>query len=103
MNRNRSLKAEMLFRLIIPLILFVIFDGILSYFVTLHYVDEAYDRWLLDSAESLIQEIKVREGKVSIDLPDAALEIFKWDEGDKTFFKITSSSNEMLAGDPSVT
>ena len=50
MNKNRSLKAEMLFRLIIPLILFVIFDGILSYFVTLHYVDEAYDRWLLDSA-----------------------------------------------------
>ena len=102
MNRNRSLKAEMLFRLIIPLILFVIFDGILSYFVTLHYVDEAYDRWLLDSAESLIQEIKVREGKVSIDLPDVALEIFKWDEGDKTYFKITSSTNEVLAGDQSV-
>ena len=102
MNKNRSLKAEMLFRLIIPLILFVILDGILSYFVTLHYVDEAYDRWLLDSAESLIQEIKVREGKVSIDLPDAALEIFKWDEGDKTYFKITSSTNEVLAGDQSV-
>lgn len=102
MNKNRSLKAEMLFRLIIPLILFVILDGILSYFVTLHYVDEAYDRWLLDSAESLIQEIKVREGKVSIDLPDAALEIFKWDEGDKTYFKITSSINEVLAGDQTV-
>ena len=102
MNKNRSLKAEMLFRLIIPLILFVILDGILSYFVTLHYVDEAYDRWLLDSAESLIQEIKVREGKVSIDLPDAALEIFKWDDGDKTYFKITSSTNEVLAGDQSV-
>jgi two-component system sensor histidine kinase TctE len=102
MNKNRSLKAEMLFRLIIPLILFVILDGILSYFVTLHYVDEAYDRWLLDSAESLIQEIKVREGKVSIDLPDVALEIFKWDEGDKTYFKITSSTNEVLAGDQSV-
>ncbi len=102
MNKNRSLKAEMLFRLIIPLILFVILDGILSYFVTLHYVDEAYDRWLLDSAESLIQEIKVREGKVSIDLPDVALEIFKWDEGDKTYFKITSSINEVLAGDQTV-
>ena len=102
MNKNRSLKAEMLFRLIIPLILFVILDGILSYFVTLHYVDEDYDRWLLDSAESLIQEIKVREGKVSIDLPDVALEIFKWDEGDKTYFKITSSTNEVLAGDQSV-
>jgi two-component system, OmpR family, sensor histidine kinase TctE len=99
MNKNRSLKTEMLFRLAIPLIFFVIFDATLSYFVTLHYVDEAYDRWLLDSAKSLTQEIKVREGKVFVELPTAALEIFKWDEQDKTNFKITSSEQKMLAGD----
>jgi two-component system, OmpR family, sensor histidine kinase TctE len=102
MHKNRSLKTEMLFRLIIPLIIFVIFDAVLSYFVTLHYVDEAYDRWLLDSARSLTQEIKVREGKVFVELPAAALEIFKWDEQDKTYFKITSSEQEMIAGDPLV-
>ena len=99
MNRNRSLKTEMLFRLVIPLILFVIFDAVLSYFVTLHYVDEAYDRWLLDSARSLTQEIKVRNGRVFVELPTAALEIFKWDEQDKTYFKITTSEQEILAGD----
>lgn len=99
MNKNRSLKTEMLFRLVIPLIFFVIIDAVLSYFVTLHYVDEAYDRWLLDSARSLTQEIKVREGKVVVELPAAALEIFKWDEQDKTYFKITSSEQEILAGD----
>ncbi|OYV15817.1 MAG: two-component system, OmpR family, sensor histidine kinase TctE, partial [Methylococcaceae bacterium NSM2-1] len=99
MHKNRSLKTEMLFRLVIPLIFFVIIDAVLSYFVTLHYVDEAYDRWLLDSARSLTQEIKVREGKVFVELPAAALEIFKWDEQDKTYFKITSSEQEMLAGD----
>ena len=65
----------------------------------MHYVDEAYDRWLLDSARSLVQEIKVREGKVLVELPAAALGIFKWDEQDKTYFKITSSEQEMLAGD----
>jgi two-component system sensor histidine kinase TctE len=99
MHKNRSLKTEMLFRLVIPLIFFVIIDAVLSYFVTLHYVDEAYDRWLLDSARSLTQEIKVREGKVVVELPAAALEIFKWDEQDKTYFKITSSEQEILAGD----
>jgi len=99
MHKNRSLKTEMLFRLVIPLIFFVIIDAVLSYFVTLHYVDEAYDRWLLDSARSLTQEIKVREGRVFVELPAAALEIFKWDEQDKTYFKITSSEQEMLAGD----
>jgi two-component system sensor histidine kinase TctE len=99
MNKTRSLKTEMLFRLVMPLIFFVIIDAVLSYFVTLHYVDEAYDRWLLDSARSLTQEIKVREGKVFVELPAAALEIFKWDEQDKTYFKITSSEQETLAGD----
>ncbi len=99
MHKNRSLKTEMLFRLVIPLIFFVIIDAVLSYFVTLHYVDEAYDRWLLDSARSLTQEIKVREGKVFIELPAAALEIFKWDEQDKTYFKISSSEQNLLAGD----
>ena len=102
MNKNRSLKTEMLFRLVIPLIFFVIIDAVLSYFVTLHYVDEAYDRWLLDSARSLTQEIKVREGKVFVELPAAALEIFKWDEQDKTYFKISSSEQNLLAGDKHV-
>ncbi|MDD5461494.1 MAG: sensor histidine kinase N-terminal domain-containing protein [Methylococcales bacterium] len=99
MHKNRSLKTEILFRLVIPLIFFVIFDAVLSYFVTLHYVDDAYDRWLLDSARSLTQEIKVREGKVFVELPTAALEIFKWDDQDKTYFKINSSEQEILAGD----
>ena len=102
MYKNRSLKTEMLFRLVIPLIFFVVIDAVLSYFVTLHYVDEAYDRWLLDSARSLTQEIKVQEGKVVVELPTAALEIFKWDEQDKTYFKITTSEQEILAGDPLV-
>jgi len=93
---------EMLFRLVIPLIFFVITDAVLSYFVTLHYVDQAYDRWLLDSARSLTQEIKIREGNVVVELPAAALEIFKWDEQDKTYFKITSSEQNIIAGDPLV-
>ena len=99
MNKNRSLKTEILFRLVIPLIFFVIIDAVLSYFVTLHYVDEAYDRWLLDSARSLTQEIKAQEGRIIVELPSAALEIFKWDEQDKTYFKIISSVQQMLAGD----
>ncbi len=102
MNKNRSLKTEILFRLVIPLIFFVMVDAVLSYFVTLHYVDQAYDRWLLDSARSLAQEIKVQQGKVVVELPPAALEIFKWDEEDKTYFKIISTEQETLAGDQNV-
>jgi two-component system sensor histidine kinase TctE len=98
-NKKRSLKTEILLRLSIPLILFIGIESVLSYFVTLHHVDVAYDRWLLDSARSLTQEVKVREGNVFVELPPAALEIFKWDESDKTYFKIISEEKGMLAGD----
>jgi len=98
-NKQRSLKTEILLRLAVPLIFFISVESVLSYFVTLHHVDVAYDRWLLDSARSLTQEIKAREGKVFVELPPAALEIFKWDESDKTYFKIISADKGMLAGD----
>jgi two-component system sensor histidine kinase TctE len=98
-NRQRSLKTEILLRLAIPLILFISIESVLSYFVTLHHVDVAYDRWLLDSARSLTQEIKVRDSKIFVELPPAALEIFKWDEVDKTYFKIISEQQGILAGD----
>ncbi|MDP1664704.1 MAG: sensor histidine kinase N-terminal domain-containing protein [Methylobacter sp.] len=99
MNKQRSLKTEILLRLAIPLIFFISIESVLSYFVTLHHVNVAYDRWLLDSARSLTQEIKVHKGEVVVELPPAALEIFKWDESDKTYFKIISEQKGMITGD----
>jgi two-component system sensor histidine kinase TctE len=97
--KNSSLKSGFILRLIIPLIFFMTVEAVLSYFITWHYVDTAYDRWLLDSADSLMQEIKVKNNKVSVELPASALEIFKWDDSDKTYFKIISAEQGIIAGD----
>ncbi|SJM91177.1 Sensor protein QseC [Crenothrix polyspora] len=99
MLKSRSLKTGILFRLIIPLIFFISLESVLSYFVTLHYVDKTYDGWLLDSARSLAQEIKVKDADILVELPPAALEIIKWDDLDKTYFKISSRAKGLLAGD----
>jgi two-component system, OmpR family, sensor histidine kinase TctE len=94
-----SLKSGFILRLIIPLFFFMTIEAGLSYFITWHYVNTAYDRWLLDSALSLIQEISVEDTKVTVNLPKSALEIFKWDESDKTYFKIISAEQGVIAGD----
>jgi two-component system, OmpR family, sensor histidine kinase TctE len=99
MPKRKSLRKAILLRLLVPLILFITCETVLSYYVTLHYVDKTYDRWLLDSANSLAQEIKVSHAKVLVELPLAALEIVRWDEQDKTFFKINSKNRGLLAGD----
>ncbi|WP_305908892.1 sensor histidine kinase N-terminal domain-containing protein [Methylomarinum sp. Ch1-1] len=99
MNKPASLKTTIISRLIIPVILFLTIETVLSYFVTLHYVDVAYDRWLLDSANSLTQEVKVIDDDVYANLTTTAMEIFKWDEVDKTYFKIIAENKGVLAGD----
>ncbi len=102
MNKVTSLKTAIAYRLTVPVIIFIILETALSYFVTLHYVEKAYDRWLLDSAHSLVQEVKVIDNSISVKLSDAALEIFKWDDIDTTFFKINSEQKELIAGDLSL-
>jgi len=97
--KNNSLKSGFILRLIIPLLFFMTVEAGLSYLITWHYVDTAYDRWLLDSAWSLEQEIKVKNHKARVELPASALEMFKWDEADKTYFKIISAEQGVIAGD----
>jgi two-component system sensor histidine kinase TctE len=98
-NKVRSLKRQLLLSLGIPLVFFVAADTVLSYYVTQHYVNETYDRWLVDSAKSLVQEIRVGADKAILELPPVALEMFTWDEEDKIHFKIISAELDILAGD----
>ncbi len=100
MTNINSLKSAIIFRLIIPILLFIIIlESLFSYFVTLHNVQETYDRWLLDSARSLQQEIKATDGKVSVQLSDTALKFFKWNDVDSIYFKIQTESQGVLVGD----
>jgi two-component system sensor histidine kinase TctE len=80
----------------------VVLDAGVSYYVALHYANLAYDRWLLDSTRSLAQVVKAHQGKVTFEPSPAALEIFRWDEVDKTFFKIQSQRTGFIAGDKTV-
>lgn len=95
-----SIKSAIVYRLIIPIMFFiVVFETVFSYVVTLHNVQETYDRWLLDSARSLEQEVKLINDQVSVNLSDTALKIFKWDDVDSTYFKIQSENQGVLVGD----
>jgi two-component system sensor histidine kinase TctE len=102
MSKTRSLRAQIVSRLILRLALLVLLDGAVSYYIALHYAHVAYDRWLLDSALSLAQEVKARQGRATFELSPTALELFRWDEVDQTYFKIESRRSGFLAGDKAV-
>lgn len=97
--RPQSLRVQLLLRLSWPLVFVVSVDAIVSYRVALHFTDSAYDRWLLDSARSLAQQVKTHKDTIVLDLPPSAIEVFRWDDIDKTFFKVESEQAGFLAGD----
>lgn len=97
-----SLRAGLLLRLGFVLVLLLGLDAVASYFTALHFANLVYDRWLIDSTRSLAQAVRADHGKVEFDLPRMALEIFQFDEVDKTYFKVSSASRSIIGGDASL-
>ncbi len=87
----QSLRAGLLLRLGVVLVLLLALDGLASYFTALHFANLVYDRWLIDSTRSLAQAVRSEHGIIQFDLPRVALEIFQFDEVDKTYFKVSSA------------
>ena len=96
---SKSLKNTIIIRLLVPIFCFLLIETALSYWITLHYVDKTYDRWLLNSAHSLEQEIKITDQGITVELSANALEVFSWDDLDKTYFKIVAEKQGELIGD----
>lgn len=66
----------------------------------MHHVNSAYDRWLLHSARSLAQEIKPEKMAWPLSIASLLhLKYLEWMTRDKTYFKITSASQGLLAGE----
>jgi two-component system sensor histidine kinase TctE len=96
---ERSLRLGLLSRLGGVLVLLLGLDATACYFTALHFANLVYDRWLIDSTRSLTQAVRAEHGQVAFDLPRVALEVFQFDEIDKTYFKIATARRGYLAGD----
>src|SRR5271170_535359 len=98
-QRPISLRSGLLLRLGMVLVLLLTMDALASYFTALHYANLVYDRWLIDSTRSLAQAVRAEHGQIEFDLPRVALEIFQFDEVDKTYFKVSSETEGFIGGD----
>jgi two-component system sensor histidine kinase TctE len=96
---ERSLRSGLTLRVLAVALPLLILDGIYCYALSTHFANLAYDRWLIDDAGSLTQALSVANGKVSIELPREALAIFKFDDYDKTYYRVSTSQGRVLAND----
>jgi two-component system sensor histidine kinase TctE len=94
-----SLRSGLTVRFLAAAIALLVLDAIACYAIAAHFANLVYDRWLIDSNRSLSQALSVIDGQVHIELPQVALQIFQFDEVDKTYFRVSTERRGLIAGD----
>ena len=97
-----TLRRKLLLYLLIPLSLLWLFSGMVTYFIAVNYANIAYDRALFDTVESIEEQIHFANGRASIELPEIARNILRFDARDKVYFEVRQADGGVLAGEPGI-
>ena len=111
MNARRAparpiLYRQLTLRLMIPLVLIVAVVGAFGLYSTGSETATVFDRWLLDAAVSLADQVRSGNGSQAnaVDLPEAARTMLAYDEIDHTWFSVSDRGRVLIgsAGIPAV-
>jgi two-component system sensor histidine kinase TctE len=94
-----TLRRKLLLYLLIPLSGLWVFSAMVTYYIARNYANIAYDRALFDSVESIEEQIRYKNGKATLELPEIAWNILRFDQQDKIYFDVRQADGAVLAGD----
>jgi two-component system sensor histidine kinase TctE len=94
----KSLREQLLLWLLAPLVVIVVINAALSYQVAITTANEAYDRLLLASVRSIADRVTAVDGKISVDIPYVALELFESKIQERIFYKVTGPDGMTITG-----
>ena len=82
----------------LPLSVALVCSALVVYKLASDFVTEAYDRALYDSALDLSRRLRLREGRLSVDLPPAAADMLEIDDIDRVYYAVRSDAGELVIG-----
>jgi len=95
---GHSLRRHLLAWIIGPIALFVLFDTWSLYRSALRSINTAYDRSLLASARSIGELLRLQNGRLQVEVPYTALEIFDAGPTGRMVYRINGFEGEFVAG-----
>jgi len=93
-----SLRGQLMRWLLLPLVALLIFDAMSVYDHASGAADIAYDRTLLASSRAIADRIAVANGKLTVDVPYVALDIFETDTPGRMYYRVTGIDGEFVSG-----
>ena len=97
-----SLRARLLWWLILPLAAFVMVTGLISYDAARNTANVVQDAALLLSARTISEDIDWVDGRLAAEIPPAALEVFESPYQDQVFYKVVTARSMLLGGNPAL-
>ncbi|NYH14347.1 sensor histidine kinase [Paraburkholderia bryophila] len=95
-----SLRTRLLWWLLLPLAMFVVITGVISYDTARQTANLVQDSALLSSARTIVEDVDWDSGGLSAIVPPAALEIFESPYQDQVFYKVIVDDTRLLVGNP---
>ncbi|HEY8023823.1 MAG TPA: sensor histidine kinase N-terminal domain-containing protein [Burkholderiaceae bacterium] len=96
---QRSLFGEILDWMLVPLLLLWPMSIAITYLVAKSIANHPFDRALEDHVTVLAQQVKERDGKLLMDLPNASRDILRADDVDYTYYQLRDTQGDQVEGD----
>jgi two-component system sensor histidine kinase TctE len=93
-----SIRRQLIFWLVLPLSIALICSALVVYKLASDFVTEAYDRALYDSALDLSRRLRLRDGRLTVDLPPAAADMLEIDEIDRVYYAVRNDDGNLVGG-----
>lgn len=93
-----SLRSKLILWLLVPLALILAGNSHMTRLTARHMANVAYDRTLQASALSIAEGVRVEEGRATIHIPSAALEMFDYQFQDHVYYAVRGPDHQLLAG-----
>ncbi len=98
-SRKKSLRAQVVNWLMVLFGILLLISIAVSYVAAVDFANLPYDHQLLATARTLGSHVRDSRNGPSLDLADAIRDSLLYDEDDRTIFRITTSTGQMVGGD----
>jgi two-component system, OmpR family, sensor histidine kinase TctE len=96
----QKLRSQLLTWLFVPLLLLLIVDTFVSYWVAVEFSRRAYDRSLVEIAREISMHLKESAGGVTLELPPDSRQILLTDPEDRIHFEVSGADGRFAEGEP---
>ena len=94
----KSLRGQLLALLVVPLLVLLVVNSVLTYRVAIDTANEAFDRLLLASVRAIADRVTVSNGEIEVDIPYVALELFESNIKERIFYKVAYRNGGTITG-----